>query len=132
METVVFYEKTGCKTNRKQKALLLAAGVSIAPRNILLQAWTPYRLKGFLADLPVHNWFNMQAPAIKSGDINPRALAKLEALELLSQQPILIKRPLFETFNAKWSGFDFARLRKELGITIAENTQHGEFTRCSV
>jgi nitrogenase-associated protein len=131
MEHVVFYEKTGCKTNLKQKAMLLAAGVSIAPRNILQQAWTPYRLKGFFADLPVHSWFNLQASAIKSGEINPKALARLEALELLSQYPILIKRPLFETTQAKWTGFDIERLRRELGVQIAPGIEQDDLMRCS-
>lgn len=128
---VVFYEKTGCVTNSKQKALLKAAGLNVTPRNILRQPWTPLQLRRFFDALPVKDWFNPQAPAIKSGEVKPDTLAKLEALELLSNNPLLIRRPLIETAHSRWAGFDAEVIRREFGIDVYTSAQTCGKERCN-
>ena len=44
MALVTFYEKPGCGTNRKQKAMLAEAGHALDERNLLTEPWTAERL----------------------------------------------------------------------------------------
>ncbi len=40
MSSVLFYEKPGCLSNAKQKALLASLGHRVAVRNLLAEPWT--------------------------------------------------------------------------------------------
>ena len=70
MPAVVFYEKPGCLTNARQKALLERHGCRLTVRNLLSEPWTEARLYEFLQQKPVVQWFNPAAPKI-----NHRTLA---------------------------------------------------------
>ncbi|MEY4591627.1 MAG: hypothetical protein RIR18_522 [Pseudomonadota bacterium] len=97
MAIVTFYEKPGCKGNARQKAVLIAAGHVIVAKSLKTEAWTAEALSAFLAPIPVTEWFNPSAPAIKSGEIDPTSLNAQTALPLLLENPLLIRRPLMET-----------------------------------
>jgi len=116
MPTVVFYEKPGCLTNARQKALLERHGYELAVRNLLTEAWTEGRLYAFLGNRPVTEWFNPAAPAVKSGEIEPRAQDRRSAMALLLRDPLLIRRPLVDTVFGKMAGFDDAAVLRALGI----------------
>ncbi|AEA83246.1 MULTISPECIES: ArsC/Spx/MgsR family protein [Pseudomonadaceae] len=94
MSCIIFYEKPGCATNRLQKELLRSAGIELEVRNLLREAWTPERLRPFFGALPVTEWFNPSAPAIKYGELDPTGLSAEQALKLMIAQPLLIRRPL--------------------------------------
>lgn len=117
MALVTFYEKPGCGTNRKQKAMLAAAGHRLDERNLLAEPWTGERLRGFFGDMPVANWFNPAAPRVKSGEIDPLALDPEEALALMLAEPLLIRRPLIETEGRRCAGFDKEPVLSLLGQT---------------
>ena len=53
MATVIFYEKPGCLSNARQKALLGAHGHRLHVRDLLAEAWTPERLRPFFGERPV-------------------------------------------------------------------------------
>jgi nitrogenase-associated protein len=97
MAIVTFYEKPGCKGNARQKAVLIAAGHVIVAKSLKTEAWTPRSLLDFLAPLPIPEWFNPSAPAIKTGNILPETLIAETALQLLLENPLLVRRPLMET-----------------------------------
>ncbi len=99
MAIVVFYEKSGCTGNARQKALLEAAGHIVAAR-----------------DLPVADWFNRSAPAVKNGDIVPEVLDHQMALSLLLTDPLLIRRPLLEVGDERRVGFDAAAVHAWIGL----------------
>lgn len=101
MASIIFYEKPGCKGNARQKALLEQAGHTVIAKNLKTEAWTAASLLNFLGTLPVSEWFNPAAPAIKSGEINPAKLTPDSALPLLLANPLLIHRPLMETQSAQ-------------------------------
>lgn len=105
MSTVIFYEKPGCKGNARQKALLTAAGHLVEARNLKAEPWTKARLYAFLCPLPVSQWFNPSAPAIRDGEIDPLAFSADEALSLLVVNPLLIRRPLLEVGEERRGGF---------------------------
>ncbi len=82
MATVYFYEKPGCINNTWQKKLLTAAGHQVVALNLLTEPWQKDRLRAFFGELAVRDWFNVSAPAIKLGEIEPDKLSEQEALAL--------------------------------------------------
>lgn len=117
MATVVFYEKPGCGTNRKQKAMILAAGHRLDERSLLTERWTADGLRAFFGDMPVAQWFNAAAPKVKSGEVDPAALDADAALALMLAEPLLIRRPLIEALGQKCAGFDKEPVLSLLGQT---------------
>lgn len=123
MVAVIFYEKPGCINNTKQKALLAAAGHQVDARNLLTEAWTADRLRVFFGERPVAEWFNSSAPLVKSGAVVPAELDAGRALELMLQQPLLIRRPLIQSGQRFTVGFDLAEISAWLGLTVASDGQ---------
>jgi nitrogenase-associated protein len=105
MSELVFYEKPGCIGNGMQKSLLRSQGISFQVRDLLSHPWTAASLRDYFGTSAVTEWFNSSAPAIKSGEIAIGSLSEAEALALMLQDPILIKRPLLEFGDLKQSGF---------------------------
>ncbi|MFZ2450860.1 MAG: ArsC/Spx/MgsR family protein [Methylovulum miyakonense] len=117
MATVVFYEKPGCINNRRQKELLVAAGHQVIAKNLLSEAWHADRLRAFFGSLPVRNWFNYSAPAIKIGQIRPEKLDEQRALALMVDNPLLIRRPLLQVGEDLRVGFDPQLVDEWIGLT---------------
>lgn len=116
MKDIVFYEKPGCRTNSRQKAMLLAAGHTLEVRDLLRWPWDAKTLLAFLAPLRVAEWFNRSAPQVKSGHIVPEALDDAQALKLLLAHPLLIRRPLMSVGEQRLVGFDTHRVYALLGL----------------
>ncbi len=120
MATVTFFEKPGCKGNLRQKTLLAAAGHTVQAKNLKTEAWTAERLLAFLSTLPVADWFNRAAPAIKAGEIVPEQLSAEAALGLLLENPLLVRRPLMEVGEERMVGFDIPAVDAWLGLKNVE------------
>lgn len=118
MAHLVFFEKPGCGGNARQRAALQAAGHTLDRRNLLTAHWTPQSLLDFLAPLPVAAWFNRAAPRVKSGAVVPEALDADEALMLLLDEPLLIRRPLMQHSGngSRLVGFDTAAVHAWIGL----------------
>lgn len=116
MAIVDFYEKPGCVGNAKQKRLLRAAGHALRVHNLLTEPWKPEQLRAFFGDRPVTEWFNLTAPSIKNGTVCPATLRADDALRLMIQQPILIRRPLLRVGDRCATGFDLAEIDAWLGL----------------
>jgi nitrogenase-associated protein len=106
MARVNFYEKPGCGGNRKQKAMLAAAGHEVVAHDLLTEPWTAERLLAFFGDTPVEAWVNPSAPRVKSGEIDAIALGPKNLLEKMLAEPLLIRRPLIEAEGKRCAGFD--------------------------
>lgn len=119
MTRVIFYEKPGCANNARQRQLLEAAGHKLDVRNLLAEAWTADRLSGFFGSRPVAEWFNKAAPRVKSGEIDPRTLDAAQALALMLDDPILIRRPLMEADGHRTIGFDPSFVESWIGLETA-------------
>lgn len=117
---VTFYEKPGCKGNLRQKTLLAAAGHTVQAKSLKAEAWTADRLLAFLGTLPVGAWFNPAAPAVKSGEIVPENISFEHALQLLLENPLLIRRPLMEIGDELQVGFDIAAVDAWIGLKNVE------------
>lgn len=116
MSKVVFYGKPDCRTNARQRRRLGDAGHQVVARDLLAEPWTPERLAGFFGGLPVGDWFNPSAPAVRDGDIVPRSLVPEHALRLLVSEPLLIRRPLMEVGGETMVGFDPHRVHAWIGL----------------
>ncbi|KAB2921612.1 MAG: hypothetical protein F9K30_13995 [Dechloromonas sp.] len=120
MATITFYEKPGCKGNLRQKTLLAAAGHTVQAKSLKSEPWTAERLLQFVGRLPVAEWFNRAAPAVKSGEIVPENIGFEHALNLLLENPLLIRRPLMEVGEARMVGFDTATVDAWIGLNGVE------------
>ncbi|MBI2306924.1 MAG: hypothetical protein HYU78_06435 [Rhodocyclales bacterium] len=119
MTHVVFYGKPGCSGNARQMDALVAAGHTVEVRDLLRERWTAGKLLAFLAPLPVAEWFNRSAPAVKAGAVVPENLGVEAALRLLIEQPLLIRRPLLKVGRARRVGFDAAAIDAWIGLADA-------------
>lgn len=119
MSSVLFYEKPGCLSNAKQKALLASLGHRLTVRNLLAEPWTAERLRPFFGDLPVVDWFNPTAPRIKHGEVRLESLDEMTALALMLNDPLLIRRPLIESEHGSSCGFEPGPLLAALGVAVA-------------
>lgn len=118
MNVITFYEKIGCATNQKQKKLLTENGCMLQIKNLLDSKFSPETLIRFFDPLPVHAWFNPNAPKIKNGMIDPRALNAEEAILAMQKEPILIKRPLMVIGEHYLCGFNTQKLSEILNQPI--------------
>jgi len=116
MTTVVFYEKPGCLTNRRQKALLEEHGCTLEVRDLLAEPWTGERLAAFFGERPIAEWFNHAAPRIRDGEVDPERQDRNSALTLMLEEPLLIRRPLLDTTFGKTAGFDDPTILAALGV----------------
>lgn len=118
MATVHFYEKPGCINNTRQKQLLSQAGHTLIIHDLLRHPWAEdaAKLRSFFGDLPVADWFNRSAPAIKNGEIDPATVDERRAIALMVADPILIRRPLLEVDGRRQAGFDADQIDAWLGL----------------
>ncbi|MFT4279274.1 MAG: ArsC/Spx/MgsR family protein [Rhodopseudomonas sp.] len=116
MAHVVFYEKPGCVGNARQKALLTASGHELDVRNLLAEPWTAQTLRPFFGDKPLAAWFNQSSPKVKAGTIDFAVLSEDAALELMIDDPLLIRRPLMQSGDRREVGFDQAVVDAWLGL----------------
>lgn len=120
MATIVFYEKPGCGNNTKQKVWLAASGHTVLAKNLLIEKWTAERLRPFFGELPVAQWFNMAAPDVKSGEVDPTAYTAEEALAMMVEQPLLIRRPLMDVEGELRAGFDAGEVDAWIGLNDSQ------------
>jgi nitrogenase-associated protein len=123
MATIIFYEKPGCANNTRQKRLLTEAGHSVIAKSILEENWQAEMLLPFFNGLAVRDWFNYSAPAIKHGEIEPEKLDENQALALLLENHLLIRRPLMQVGNEYRAGFDQEKIHAWLGLTAINQEQ---------
>ena len=123
MATVYFYEKPGCINNTRQKKLLAAAGHQVVALNLLTEPWQQDRLRAFFGGLAVRDWFNYSAPALKYGEIDPDKLSEQEALALMLENPLLIRRPLMQVGDSLMAGFDQQAVDNWIGLKEIETHQ---------
>jgi nitrogenase-associated protein len=130
MATITFFEKTGCAGNARQKALLKASGHEVLARDLRKTQWTNIALLEFLIGLPVAQWFNASAPAIKSGEIVPAELDEPTALALIRDNPLLIRRPLLQVGDERKVGFDATAIDAWIGLQNLPAGPDHDFEAC--
>jgi len=127
MSEVIFFEKPGCINNIRQKALLVSAGHRVVAYNLLSERWTATALRPFFGTLPVCEWFNPTAPAVKEGRVAPEVLDEAQALALMLEDPLLIRRPLMQVGRMRMVGFDANAVDAWIGL---RELPGGEIEQC--
>jgi len=129
MATVYFYEKPGCVNNSRQKQLLEGAGHQVIAKNLLTESWQAEQLRAFFGELPIAEWFNYSAPAIKYGEVHPEQLTERQALSLMITNPLLIRRPLMQVGETRMAGFDQQKVAVWIGL--ANSQTEADLQTCS-
>lgn len=119
MTAIVFYEKPGCIGNARQKQLLVGLGHRLEVRDLLRTAWHADDLASYFAGMPVRDWLNPSAPAVRDGDIDIDALDAGAALALMVAEPLLIHRPLIDSPHGRCAGFLPGPVLAALGVPEA-------------
>ncbi|WP_263831909.1 ArsC/Spx/MgsR family protein [Sulfurospirillum oryzae] len=114
---VIFYEKTGCSGNARQKALLREHGICLDVRSLLDTKWTKATLEAFFEGLTPKEMLNSFAPQLKEGFV-VEAYTKDALIEKMLETPILIRRPLLQIGEVKLCGFDIAKLNELLHVKM--------------
>lgn len=115
---VIFYEKTGCSGNARQKALLKEHGVSLEVRSILDTPWDKMTLGTFFEGLTLKEMINPFAPQLGDGSFKLEEHTKESLIEKMLELPILIRRPLLQIGEVKLCGFDMQKLNALLHINM--------------
>lgn len=121
MATIIFYEKTGCVNNTKQKQILELAGHKLETVHIIQYHWTKIELLSFFEGLPVKDWFNKNAPTVQNGNVIPESFTPESAVEAMLEDHLLIRRPLMVIDGEKVVGFDKEYLDIKIGLNPASN-----------
>lgn len=120
MAFIQFFEKPGCINGEKQKRILTEAGNELECINILEYPWSREELVQFFAVKDPTAIMNYTAPAIKKGEILPANLQFDEAVSLMIENPIIIKRPLIRVDGLSFQGFTNKLLTPYLGAWSGE------------
>ena len=120
MADVIFYEKPGCASNARQKALLVASGHALEVRDLIAEPWSVSSLRPYFGETPVREWFNPASPRIKSGEIDLEKITPQAALVMMIVDPILIRRPLIKVGGRCEAGFDADRIGAWIGLRPTE------------
>ncbi len=123
MAQVIFYENPACAEHARQKALLTAAGHSVETRDVISEPWSVSSLRPFFAEKKVRDWFDANAPRIKSGEIDLENITPQSALVAMILDPTLIHAPLLRIGDRCEAGFDPERIQIWLGLTPAERQE---------
>lgn len=123
MARIVFFEKTGCINNTKQKKILAMAGHEVEAIDLLYHPWSREQLLSFFGEMEVKDWFNKNAPKVVSGEVKPDAFDQEEAIEALLNDRILIKRPLLVVGDKRLVGFDKDLIDSLIGLKVPENKE---------
>ena len=102
-----------CSTCKKAAVFLRGRGVSFEEIDYTEQPLTVEELRTYwhASDLPLKKFFNTSGILYREMNIKEKlpALTEDAQLELLSQHPMLVKRPIIVTDHAVFVGFDAAK-----------------------
>lgn len=115
---MTFYHKPGCINNEKQKRILIKKGFSLDERNLLEEPWDRSLLEKIFNGYLVSEWFNTSAPKIKNGSIKPELLTYSEAIDLILEDPILMRRPIMGVNGKYVVGFGVRELEILSGVFL--------------
>lgn len=115
---VIFYEKTGCSGNARQKMLLREYGVTFEVRSLLDTPWDVPTLESFFQGLTPKEMLNPFAPQLKEGTFKLEDYTKESLIEKMVHEPILIRRPLLHIGDVMLCGFDIPKLNTLLHVKM--------------
>jgi nitrogenase-associated protein len=133
MAQIKYFTKPGCLTSAKQVDLLRQSGHEVEISDLLKYPWSPEELILYFGDMPVKLWFNPNSPRVKSGEIEPASYDATDALNLMLEDHLLIRRPLMESGGVRICGFDPEKVHAWVGLSSPEDaiSRSSDFQTCS-
>ena len=115
MAKVRFYWKSTCSTCRNARSFILdELGAELDEHNYAKEPLTIDELKSIFRGADPRDYINPKSPAFKAMGLKGKSLTQAEALELMVQEPNLIKRPVTIVGRKIIVGFDRDALREAL------------------
>jgi Spx/MgsR family transcriptional regulator len=112
-----FYWKSTCSTCRNARSFILdELGAKVEERNYAKEPLTLDELSSLFKGVDPRDYLNPKSPAFKAMGLKGKPLTPHQALELMAQEPNLIKRPVTVVGKKIIAGFDRDALRAALKV----------------
>ncbi|HZP44021.1 MAG TPA: ArsC/Spx/MgsR family protein [Candidatus Binataceae bacterium] len=116
MKKIRFLWKSTCSTCRNARSFLRdELKVELDERDYAKTPLSRAELAELFAGHDPREYINPKSPAFKQLGLKGRELTTDEALDLMTREPNLIKRPLIISGKTRIAGFDREALRKAFG-----------------
>lgn len=114
MTKLTVYQKKTCITCKKALAFLEESGTAIAVKDIISEAPSKGLLEKALDEENLSASLNSRSTIYKAKNLGKTKLSKSELIQLMLEDPNLIKRPLIVSADGKhtYQGFDAETLKK--------------------
>jgi Spx/MgsR family transcriptional regulator len=83
------------------KAELSQSGIELEERDFFADPFTAEELKGLIGDAPVSDYFSWRSPSFRKMGLKRDDMSDNQMLELMVEEPRLIRRPLIMTPEGK-------------------------------
>lgn len=125
-ETVEFYYYANCSSCRKADALLRLEHIPVKRREFFKQRLSPAEIRALLAraGLSVHDALSTRSRPYQEMGLASKQLSDDELIELMSEQPALLRRPLLVWSGGALVGFNQAAY-EALGTTLNGSGKDG-------
>ena len=83
------------------KAELSQSGIELDERDFFADPFTGEELRGLIGDAPVSEYFSWRSPSFRKLGLKREEMSDNQMLELMAEEPRLIRRPLIMTPDGK-------------------------------
>ncbi|MXY19897.1 MAG: hypothetical protein F4Y49_01020 [Dehalococcoidia bacterium] len=83
------------------KAELSQSGIELDERDFFADPFTGEELRGLIGDAPVSEYFSWRSPSFRKLGLKREEVSDNQMLELMAEEPRLIRRPLIMTPDGK-------------------------------
>lgn len=83
------------------KAELSQSGIELDERDFFADPFTGEELRGLIGDAPVSEYFSWRSPSFRKLGLKREEMSDSQMLELMAEEPRLIRRPLIMTPDGK-------------------------------
>ena len=83
------------------KAELSQSGIELDERDFFADPFTAEELRGLIGDAPVSDYFSWRSPSFRKLGLKREEMSDDQMLELMTEEPRLIRRPLIQTPDGK-------------------------------
>jgi Spx/MgsR family transcriptional regulator len=103
---MILYGIANCDTVRKARKMLEDAGHQVQFHDFRKQGLTPEIIQAWLQKVDFSQLINMRSTSWKSLTDEQKQAVENQDLDLICQHPTLIKRPVLQTQNQLFIGFN--------------------------
>ena len=108
--TVTVYTKKGCSTCTEARAYLVKKGVPFVERELFKDPLSEAEIRELLGDRPASELLSTRSPRYKAMGLDIQTMSDDACLQVMAQEPYLIRRPTFKIGKDLVIGMDAKRL----------------------